>query len=147
MYDELIDKIIELVGGTSFNDVWIYDLIERLSILGYEATEEDGFAIAFCIQKVDNYIKNVCNTSKIDSGLRNAVIDRVCGEFLLSLKATDKLKNNFDFEEMVKSVQVGDTDVVFGENSVGDEQRLDTLIDYLLNSGKGELECYRKIKW
>ncbi len=141
-----VGGIVRLVEGTSFSSEWVRGIVDRLRSIGYEACEEDEYLISFCIQKVDSFIKNVCNISKIDECLRSVAIDRVCGEVLLCLKNSDRLKECFDIEEVVKSVQTGDIDVVF-DNLVSNEERLDGLIRHLLGSGDIEFASSRRIRW
>ena len=103
--------------------------------------------IGFSVQKVENTIKNECNVTSVPDGLYNISIDMICGEVLFSKKQTGQLEG-FNLETALKSVQAGDTTVTYAiESSMTPEQRLNNLISYLLNYGKGEFACYRKIKW
>lgn len=103
--------------------------------------------ISFSVQKVENTIKNECNVTSIPDGLFNIAIDMICGEILSAKKQTGQLED-FNFETALKSVQAGDTTVTYAiESSMTPEQRLNNLISYLLNYGRGEFACYRKIKW
>jgi len=49
----------------------------------------------------------------------------------------------------IKQIQEGDTNTVFaiGEGSLTPEQRLNGLIDYLINGRSDELYRYRKLVW
>ena len=49
----------------------------------------------------------------------------------------------------VKSIQEGDTNIIFalGEGSSTPEQRLNSLIDYLINGRIGEIYRYRRLVW
>lgn len=123
---------------------------ERLKSFGYEPTEGDKFALTFSIQKVENTIKNDCNTPSIPEGLLNIAVDMAVGEFLTTKKtfAPDRIAG-LDLDMAVKQIQTGDTSTVFatGEGSLTAEQRLDAFLGYLLNYGRDEFSCYRKIKW
>ena len=55
---------------------------ERLKSFGYDLQEGDEFALTFSIQKVENTIKNDCNTPSIPDGLVNIAVDMAIGEFL-----------------------------------------------------------------
>ncbi len=149
MDDVIIDEILGLVNGTSFDYKLIETVIKKLSSFGYSVTENDLFALAFSIQKVDRSIKNSCNTMVIPEGLYNTSVDRVCGEFLFAKKQTGQLDSTFNFETAVKQIQMGDTNITYaiGDGSQTMEQRIDALISVLMNSGEGEMACYRKIKW
>lgn len=123
---------------------------ERLKSFGYELQEGDEFALSLGVQKVESTIKNDCNTPSIPEGLLNIAVDMAVGEFLTAKKtfAPDRIAG-LDLDMAVKQIQTGDTSTVFatGEGSLTAEQRLDAFLDYLLNYGRDEFSCYRKIKW
>ena len=62
-------------------------------------------------------------------------------------KQTGQLEiGDLDLTGAISSIKEGDTQVNFnGDES--DSDKVDTLLNYLLNSRKGELVCYRKIRW
>ena len=70
------------------------------------------------------------------------------GEYLQARKAKGELEG-FDLEMAIKSLQEGDTAVTFaiGEGSATPEQRLDALIDHLLNGRMDEVYRYRRLVW
>jgi len=123
---------------------------ERLKSFGYELQEGDEFALSFAVQKVENTIKNDCNTPSIPDGLVNIAVDMVVGEFLTAKKtfSPDSIAG-LDLDIAVKQIQTGDTNTVFatGEGSLTAEQKLNTFLNYLLTYGKEEFSCYRKIRW
>lgn len=123
---------------------------ERLKSFGYEVKASDEFALAFCIEKVRNTIKNETNQKDVPAELDYIAIDMVVGEFLLSKKtfAPSEL-TDFDFDYAVKQIQTGDTNTVFavGTGSLTPEQRLNAFINYLLSYGKAEFAAFRRIKW
>lgn len=141
--------IIKTLIGEGIEQQFIETILKRLANLGYTVQENDPWAISFAIQKVENTIKNACNTTLVPDGLRNTSIDMICGEFLFALKQAGKLDEVFNLETAVKSVKAGDTDVSFaiGDGTQTPEQRLNSLISYLMTKGEGEFVCYRKIKW
>ncbi len=123
---------------------------ERLKSFGCELQEEDEFALSFLIQRVENTIKNDCNTPSIPDGLVNIAVDMAVGEFLMTKKtfSPDSI-GGLDLDMAVKQIQTGDTNTVFatGEGSLTAEQRLDAFLNYLLTYGRSEISCYRKIRW
>lgn len=123
---------------------------ERLKSFGYELQDEDDFDLAFSIMKVENTINNDCNTLSIPEGLVNIAVDMAVGEFLTVKKtfSPDSIAG-LDLDLAVKQIQAGDTSVVFaiGEGSLTPEQRLDAFLNYLLNYGRDEFSCYRRIRW
>ena len=124
------------------------DVVERLESFGYEVTEADNWMIEFLIQKIENSIKADCNINTIPEELHEIAVDMVVGEFLLNKKSRGQLEG-FDLEAAVKQIHEGDTSVTFaiGDGSKTPEERLDELIIYLMNYGKGKFAAYRCIKW
>lgn len=124
------------------------DVTKRLESFGYEVTEADNWMIEFLIQKVENSIKADCNINTIPKELHEIAVDMVVGEFLLNKKSRGQLEG-FDLEAAVKQIHEGDTSVTFaiGDGSKTPEERLDELILYLMNYGKGKFAAYRCIKW
>lgn len=123
---------------------------ERLKSFGYKVRADDEFALTFCIEKVQNTIRNEINWKNMPEALENIAVDMAVGEFLLSKKTfvPDDLAN-LNLEYAVKQIQTGDTNTVFaiGEGSLTPEQRLTTFINYLLSYGKSEFNSFRRIRW
>lgn len=146
----IIESIVKIINK-EVEEEFIKKILQRLMSFGYKPSEADSWMITFCMQKVENHIKNSCNISEIPDGLKEIEIDRICGEFLFSKKQSGQLNanNGFDIEMAIKQVQAGDTNVTFavGEGSETLEAKLNTLISYLINYGEGDFVCYRQIKW
>lgn len=123
---------------------------KRLESFGYEVKAGDELALTFCIEKTRNTIKNETNQREVPQGLEHIATDMTVGEFLLSKKtfAPGDIAG-LDLDYAVKQIQTGDTNTVFavGEGSNTPEQRLNTLINYLLGYGKTEFAAFRRIKW
>ena len=122
---------------------------KRLKSFGYEIKAEDKFALKFAVEKVTNTIKNECNVSAVPDGLMNIAVDMAAGEFLGAKKTFSPAEiEGLNLELAVKQIQVGDTSTVFavGDGSLTPEQRFDLFIEHLLNYGRREFSCYRKIK-
>lgn len=126
----------------------IEEVKARLASFDYEVVESDEYMLTFLIQKVENHIKNITNCFRVPEGLFNVAVDMVVGEFLLNKKSIGSLEG-FNLETAIKQIQEGDTSITYaiGEGDLTPEQRLDLLIDYLMNRGKNELLSYRCIKW
>jgi len=124
------------------------DVTARLASFSYTVTEGDSWVLGFIITKIENHIKNDCNVDAVPDGLREIVVDMVVGEFLLSKKSTGQL-TGIDISAMEKSIQEGDTTVTFafGSGDKTPEKRLDELILYLVNYGKGSFASCRCFKW
>ena len=123
---------------------------KRLESFGYKLQEGDRVTLLFSIQKVENTIKNDCNKPNVPDGFRNIAVDMAAGEFLMAKKtfSPDDI-TGLDLDIAVKQIQVGDTNTVFatGDASMTPEQRLNSLISYLLTQGQNEFSCYRKLRW
>ena len=139
--DETKQSIITALD-TSLDESFIEAVLKRLDSFGYEIKESDAWMIGFAMQKVENTIKNECNISEIPDGLFHTAVDMSCGEFLFAKKQTGQL----EIGDLDLSIKEGDTQVNFnGDES--DSDKVDSMLNYLLNNGKGELVCYRKISW
>ena len=121
---------------------------ERLSSLGYEIQDGDEAILNFCIQKVENTVRNDCNVTAVPEGLENIAVDMAVGEFLSAKKtfSPDSIAG-LDLDFAVKQIQTGDTNTVFSDGCLTPEQRLGAFINHLLTYGRDEFSCYRKIKW
>ena len=51
-----------------------------------------------------------------------------------------------NFEGIVTSLKLGDMQIQYDVSGT-DESKIDSLISYLINGRKGELICYRKMRW
>lgn len=122
------------------------NVTDRLKSFGYEVSEADDWMLMFCMEKVTKTIMNQCNVSTIPENLIPTAIDMACGEFLLIKKQTKQLQiGDLDLSGVVTSIKQGDTSVSF-DSGMSDEEKIDTLIAYLMN-GKDDLLCYRKMYW
>lgn len=136
---EAINKIIE--SGLA------EDVLKRLDSFGYTTDDSDIWSIAFCIQKVENYIKNDCNTPDVPSGLITYAVDMVCGEFLQGKYTTGQLAlDALDLDGAIASVSAGDTSVSF-DNNTSDDGKFNSLVQTLTTCGRGQMACFRQLKW
>ena len=123
---------------------------QRLAAFGYEIKDGDEMLLSFSVQKAESTIKNDCNVADVPEGLFSIAVDMAVGEFLLAKKTFAPVDiEGLDLDTAVKQIQQGDTNTVFavGEGSQTAEQRLDSLIDRLLNGGREQFSCDRRIRW
>lgn len=125
--------------------IMLEDVKVRLASFGYTVTTDDTWMLNFIILKVQEYIKSDCNINTIPEGLNNIAVDMAVGEVLMNKKSIGQLPG-FDLSAAIKQIQEGDTSISF-DTSHSPEQKLDSLINYLMNYGKGALTAYRCIKW
>lgn len=123
------------------------DVKKRLESFGYTVTDADAWVLDFIIKKVENHIKNQCNTSTVSEGLYEIAVDMAVGEFLLGKKNIGQL-TGFDLDAAIKSIQEGDTNITyaFGNGSMTPEERLNQLITYLMHP-EADFVSYRCLKW
>lgn len=122
-------------------------VISMLTALGVTGAATDPL-LDILLQNVQQRILNKTNQSVIPEGLESVAVYMAVGEYLNMKKTVGKL-TGFDLDAAIKQIQEGDTNTVFaiGEGSLTPEQRLNGLIDYLINGRSDELYRYRKLVW
>ena len=122
-------------------------VISMLTALGVTGAATDPL-LDILLHNVQQRILNKTNQSVIPEGLESVAVYMAVGEYLNMKKAMGQL-TGFDLEAAVKQIQEGDTNTVFacGEGSLTPEQRLNGLIDYLINGRSDELYRFRKLVW
>lgn len=124
------------------------DVVTLLAALGVAGAAENPL-LDLVINQVQWRIKNLTNLQEVPEGLVGLAVQMAAGEFLSMLKGSGQL-SGFELEEAaIKQIQEGDTNTVFsvGDGSYTPEQRLDSLIDFLINGRVGEIYRYRKMVW
>lgn len=122
-------------------------VISMLTALGVTGATTDPLLVIL-LQNVQQRILNKTNQSVIPEGLESVAVYMAVGEYLNMKKTVGQL-TGFDLDAAIKQIQEGDTNTVFaiGEGSLTPEQRLNGLIDYLINGRSDELYRYRKLVW
>ena len=122
------------------------EIKERLTSLGYTATDADNKSIEFHIKKVEQYILHWCSIDEVPECLTLVVIERVCGEFLLDKASFNQLDESL-VATLVKSTKEGDTEVNY---QVGATTPLDILRSQCKNMagyGLSDLKAHRRLPW
>lgn len=122
-------------------------VISMLTALGVTWVVGDPL-LDILLQNVQQRILSKTNQSVIPEGLESVAVYMAVGEYLNMKKAIGQL-TGFDLDAAIKQIQEGDTNTVFaiGEGSLTPEQRLNGLIDYLINGRSDELYRFRKLVW
>ncbi len=123
-------------------------VVVMLMALGVAGAADDPL-LDIVLNNVQWRIKNLSNLSEIPEGLESLAVSMAVGEYLNMKKCSGQLEG-FDLDAAaVKSIQEGDTNITFalGEGSSTPEQRLNSLIDYLINGRIGEIYRYRRLVW
>ena len=123
------------------------DAVALLNAFGVTVADADPL-LDFIISAVTERIKNETNQPAIPEGLNRLAMEMVAGQYLSLKKGAGQLEG-FDLEAAVKQIQEGDNNTVFavGDGSTTPEQRLDALINYLVNGRTHEFIRYRRIVW
>lgn len=122
--------------------------VAMLTALGVAEAADDPL-LDIALNNVQWRIKNLSNLSEIPEGLESLAVSMAVGEYLNMKKCSGQLEG-FDLDAAaMKSIQEGDTNITFalGEGSSTPEQRLNSLIDYLINGRIGEIYRYRRLVW
>ena len=122
--------------------------VAMLTALGVAGAADDPM-LDMVLTNVQWRIKKLSNLSEIPEGLESLAVSMAVGEYLNMKKCSGQLEG-FDLDAAaVKSIQEGDTNISFalGEGSSTPEQRLNSLIDYLINGRIGEIYRYRRLVW
>lgn len=122
-------------------------VIAMLTALGVTGAAEDPL-LDIVISNVQYRVQNETNRKDMPEGLESLAVSMAVGEYLNMKKCSGQLEG-FDLDAAVKSIQEGDTNITFalGEGSSTPEQRLNSLIDYLINGRIGEIYRYRRLVW
>lgn len=122
-------------------------VIAYLTALGVTGADSDPL-LDLVITSITQRVKNETNLSTLPEGLESVAVDMAVGEYLKYKKTTGQL-TGFDLEAAVKQIQEGDTNISFaiGEGNSTPEQRLNSLIDFLINGRIGEFRRFRKVVW
>lgn len=122
-------------------------VIAMLTALGVTGAADDPL-LDIVISNVQWRVKNETNLKEIPEGLESVAVYMAVGEYLNMKKVSGQLEG-FDLEAAVKQIQEGDTNTVFaiGDGNSTPEQRLDSLINYLINGRTREFYRYRRFVW
>lgn len=123
------------------------DVVNMLTALGVTGADADPL-LDILLKNVQQRILNKTNQSVIPEELAGVAVYMAVGEYLNMKKAIGQL-TGFDLDAAIKQLQEGDTNITFavGEGSLTPEQRLNSLIDYLINGRSDELYRFRKMVW
>lgn len=125
------------------------DIVQRLGMLGYAATENDYELIDYELRKITEYALNYCNITELPVIVEPKLTDRVCAEFLFFKKNSGQLDETFDFDAPAKIIKEGDTSITmsYGEGGKTPEQRFDNMVSSLERTFDKILARYRRLAW
>ena len=122
-------------------------VVEFLAALGVTGAGEDVL-LDFVVSNVQQRIMNLINLSTVPDELEPMAVQMAAGDYLNLKKGSGQI-GGFDLEAAIKQIQEGDTTTTFaiGEGSSTPEQRLNGLIDFLINGRMAEIYRFRRIVW
>ncbi len=142
----VVNSVNEILKNTNLNTM-SEDVVQRLVFFGYVPTEEDVWMIAYTTKGTVNHVLNEINHSAVPEGLREVVVDMICGEVLNTKFLSGQLNmTNMDLDGMIQSITEGDTTVSFSVEG-SDESKLKELLSWLIRGKGSDLLCYRKMRW
>lgn len=110
------------------------------SWLGYDAISDINI-IEYMIDAETQHILNDINQKELPSELQHVLVYRVIGSYI----TTNKNKLIEADGEMASSIKMGDTEVQFkGPDKAA---RLQELATALSGYGRGDLACFRRLRW
>ncbi len=127
-------------------ETFIKNVIMRLEKLDYKYdSEKDDLILKYITDKVEQEIMNRINQSEVPDELRFVLVERVCGEFLYSLRGSNILSDT-QINAIVSSISEGDTSVSYDVSS-SPEAKFDLLITCLRSYGNDEILRFRRLVW
>lgn len=123
-------------------------VIERLSMLGYVASQDDYNHIDYEMTKILNYVKNYCNITDIPEILDPRITDRICSDFLFYKKNSGSLEG-FNYDAVIKSIKEGDTTLTYavGQGEDTPENRFDAFVKSLERGFDKWITPHRRLRW
>lgn len=142
----VVDSVNAILNDTNLH-TFTEDVVNRLVSFGYTPTEEDAWMIGFTTKGTVNHVLNEINHQTVPDGLREVVVDMICGEVLNAKFTSGQLEmTNLDLDGMIQSVAEGDTTVSFSVDG-SDEAKLKGLLSWLIQGKGSDLLCYRRMRW
>lgn len=124
------------------------EVVRLITALGVTGAADDPL-LDMVLTNVQWRIKNLTNLPEIPEGLESVAAFMAAGEYLNMKKGAGQLEGFELNEAAIKQIQEGDTNITFaiGEGCLTPEQRLNSLIEYLVNGRIGEIYRYRRLVW
>lgn len=121
-----------------------------LTALGFTPDPNENVSLLkWALEQAENYAKLQLNLPLIPAEAEKPLLNIAAGEYLRAKNTVpDKESIPLTAFPAVKRLELGDTKTEFDtDNFTTPEQRFDLLTEYLITSGKAQLEGYRKLKW
>ena len=127
------------------------DVVSRLAMLGYQATEQDRPAIDYLTGKCKVTLLASIHHKDVPDGLIYTLVDMVAGSFLQDKLAAGGLEiEGLDFSTDTKSITEGDVSVTFAganDGTSSPEERFLATLDGMVHPSEKILGAFRRLKW
>lgn len=149
---DLSDRIEQYVQDVenvqSMGAAFLREVFKLIQAIGYTIVDGDSWLVGFCVQKVEQEIKNACNVHSVPLGLYKCAAGLVVADFLNLKRANGNLDvDSMNFEPVVKAIQEGDTQINYATDTVlSGEQRFDLFLAACYK-GREQFIGYRRLKW
>ncbi|MBQ8972815.1 MAG: hypothetical protein IJ074_07040 [Clostridia bacterium] len=137
-------------NASTFGAFFLHEVENLLKAMGYVKQPEDDWLFGFCVQKVDEQIKNACNVPRIPHGLNKTAISLMAAEFLLTKLSSGQTSGleSLNFETVVKQLQEGDTNIVYAvDANSSDSAQMALFLNGLKTAAQAQFVSYRRVKW
>jgi hypothetical protein len=121
------------------------DVVTRLAMLGYTATDADEASITYAVNQSAAYILTQTNLTEMPDGLYYTQVDYAAGLFLQAKSISGGLSTTLTGGGL-KAVTEGDVKVEYDTTNTP-ESRLTALIAGLMTISESVLAAYRRLKW
>ena len=125
--------------------ITIENIKARLVSLTYTPVAADDGLIGYISDNVQSSVKLKLNVQVLPEDIEGLVIDKICGEFLMSKKNMGQ-DIGINMDAAVKGIAEGDTNVQFDTKNTP-ESRVDSLIKWLIYGRDSAIIAHRRIKW
>lgn len=148
MSDRIEQYVQDVENVQNMGAAFLREVFKLIQAIGYTMTDGDSWLVGFCVQKVEQEIKNACNVQSVPLGLYKCATGLVVADFLTLKRANGNLDvESLNFEPVVKSLQEGDTQINYATETVSSgEQRLNLFLAACY-AGREQFIGYRKLKW
>lgn len=123
---------------------------ERLSTLGYTASDDDDTALDFLISLTTENVLNFIYASEIPEELEYTVINYVAARFLAekirTADVTDGYVEGFNLDAAVGSLSEGDVSITY-KDSADVKGAFLTYLDGLVAKLNKDLISFRRLRW
>lgn len=146
--EQYVQDVQNVQNVQSMGADFLREVFRLIQAIGYEMTDGDSWLVGFCVQKIEQEIKNACNVPSVPLGLYKCASGLVAADFLTLKRANGKLDaDSLNFEPALKQIREGDTELTYAtETALSGEQRLNLFLAACYQ-GREQLIAYRRLKW